>query len=81
MNHIDEAKEQLKKNFKKVLDQKTIYKADVLRLKKQAKILADYNHDFKSLFSRITTQANGMKGELCDERRIKLNSLFEEYFT
>jgi|GEM_PF-4541899 len=80
MTQIDELKEQLRKNFQKVLDQKTIYKADILRLKKQAKILADYDHYFKPLFSKITTQANEMKGELCNERRIKLNSLFEEYF-
>lgn len=79
MNHIDEAKQQLKQNFQKVLKQKTIYKADILRLKKQAKVLADYESTFKSLLSKITTQANGMNGELCRERREKIEKLFNEY--
>lgn len=80
-SHIDEAKEQLKKNFQKVFIQKTIYKADILGLKKQAKKLAELDEQLKPLFSRITTQVNGMKGVLNDDRRSKLQSLFEEHFS
>lgn len=80
MDHIEQATEQLKKNFEKVFKQKTIYKADILRLKKQASILAKLDKHFNHLRNAITTHANAMNGSLNDERRIKLNSLFEEYF-
>ena len=43
MDHIQQQKKQLGDNLQKILKQKTIYKSDILRLKKQAKILADYD--------------------------------------
>ncbi len=80
MNHIDEAAEQLGKNLKRILAKKRVLKSEVISLKQQAKTLADYDEKFAPLLSRITTQVNGMKGELSSERREKLKTLYEEFF-
>ncbi len=80
MNHIDEAKEQLGKNFQRILSKKRVLKSEVMSLKQQAKILANYDKKFNPLLSRITTQVNGMKGELNQERRSKLEGIRKEYF-
>lgn len=80
MNHIDEAKEQLGKNLQRILAKKRVLKSEVISLKQQAKTLADYDHKFNPLLSKITTQVNGMKGELNQERRSKLETIRKEYF-
>jgi hypothetical protein len=80
MTHIDEAFQQLGKNFARILTKKRILKSEIISLKQQAKKLSDYNHKFKPLLNRITTQVNGMKGELSPERRQKMQEIYEEYF-
>jgi len=80
MNHIDEAKQQLGKNLKRILTKKRVLKSEVISLKQQAKALADYDAKFNPLFSRITTQVNGMKSELNEDRRSKLEAIWQEYF-
>lgn len=80
MTHIDEAFQQLDKNFARTLAKKRILKSEIISLKQQAKKLSDYNPKFKPLLSRITTQVNGMKGELSQERRQKIKEIYEEYF-
>jgi hypothetical protein len=80
MNHIDEAKEQLGKNLQRILAKKRVLKSEVMSLKQQASALADYDEKFNPLFSKITTQVNGMKGELNTERRNKLEAIRKEYF-
>ena len=80
MNHIDEAKEQLGKNLQRILAKKRVLKSEVMSLKQQAKSLADYDEKFNPLLSKITTQVNGMKGELNQERRGKIESIRKEYF-
>lgn len=81
MNHIDEAKDQLGKNLKRVLLKKRILKSEIMSLKQQAQALADYDENFKPLFSKITTQVNGMKAELSKDRRGKLEAIQKEYFS
>ena len=80
MTHIDEAKQQLGKNLTRILTKKRILKSEIISLKQQAKKLSEYNPKFKPLLSRITTQVNGMKGELSPERRQKIKEIYEEYF-
>lgn len=80
MNHIDEAKEQLGKNLQRILAKKRVLKSEVMSLKRQAKALVDYDEKFNPLLSKITTQVNGMKGELNEERRAKLEAIRKEYF-
>lgn len=80
MTHIDEAFQQLSKNFARTLAKKRILKSEIISLKQQAKKLSDYNPKFKPLLNKITTQVNGMKGELSPERRQKIKEIYEEYF-
>ncbi|MCF7834588.1 hypothetical protein K9M48_00835 [Candidatus Gracilibacteria bacterium] len=51
-----------------------------MRLKKQAKKLAEYDSSFNSLRNSITTHVNAMNGTLNEERRTKLKELFEKHF-
>mgnify|MGYP001301564228 CR=1 FL=1 len=80
MTHIQEKETQIKKNFKKVLNQKTITKGELLSLKKQTKALVDMEINFKPFLSKLTTQINGMKnGKLNNERKEKITNLVNEY--
>jgi cell division septum initiation protein DivIVA len=80
IDHIDQLKEQLEDNLKRILTKKRVLKSEVISLKRQAKTLASYDEKFNSLLSKITTQVNGMKGELNEDRRSKLQLLIKEYF-
>lgn len=81
MDHTEETTARVKNHFAKLLQKKSIHKADLITLKQQTRSLAEVNSYFKSLCSRITTQVNGMKHGILDaERRIKVHELYHEYF-
>lgn len=81
VSHVDEQVVRCKTYFQKMLQKTTIYKADVISLKQQARVLSELDEDYRSLYSRITTQVNGMRnGNLSPERREKMDTLFNEYF-
>ncbi len=81
LTHVDEQIIRCKNFFQKMLQKTTIYKADVISLKQQARVLSELDEGYRSLYSRITTQVNGMRnGNLSPERREKVDTLFNEYF-
>ncbi len=81
VSHVDEQVVRCKTYFQKMLLKTTIYKADMISLKQQARVLSELDEDYRSLYSRITTQLNGMKnGKLNEERLEKLDTIFYEHF-
>jgi hypothetical protein len=82
MTHIEEKKNQIRKNWEKILRQTTIYKADVMRIYNQVKGLADMDERFKPFKSSFNTQVTGMKnGTLNADRKANITELCNQYLT
>lgn len=81
MNHIEEKQNQIRKNWEKILKQKTIYKSDVMRLYQQIKGLADMDDQFKPFKNSMNTQVTSMQGTLNGERKEKITALCAQYLT
>lgn len=82
MDHIEEKQNQIRNNWEKILKQKTIYKADILRIYNQVKSLADMDDRFKPFKNSMNTQVTGMKnGTLNADRKEKITELCNQYLT
>lgn len=81
MDHIEEKQNQIRNNWEKILKQKTIYKADILRIYKQIKGLAELDDQFKPFKNSMNTQVTGMQGTLNGERKEKITALCAQYLT
>ncbi len=82
MTHIEEKQNQIRNNWEKILKQKTIYKADILRIYNQVKSLADMDNQFKPFKNSFNTQVTGMKnGTLNADRKEKITALCAQYLT
>jgi len=81
MNHIQEKQNQIKNNWEKILKQRTIYKADILRIYNQVKSLADMDDQFKPFKNSMNTQVTSMQGTLNGDRKEKITALCAQYLT